>query len=258
MGLDVLLQILGALESLAAEVALVRLERDVDANVRCDVIALHGGGAAVAPLARQVQVVGALAANMALADVVLVEGQHVLGHVGAKKRGWQRVARRGERQLGRQRNAGNWQSYRIEVAWEGRVGQAKKSTGQKRTYVELFSGRAALAAALPLADELVAGDALGSRRGRVLLGGRALRLGLGRRGGSGRRHSRLRGGRLVAHVVVVDGQTVWCLGAWRWRRAGGLEGEQVRLLTRPTERRRSKSKGLADPQGRRGYASARG
>lgn len=43
----------------------------MDADVRGDVVALDSGGAAIAPLAGEVQVVGALAANMALADVVL-------------------------------------------------------------------------------------------------------------------------------------------------------------------------------------------
>jgi hypothetical protein len=71
VGLDVLFQILGTLESLAAEVALVRLQGDVDTDVRGDVVTLDGGGAAVAPLTGQVQVVCALATNMALADVVL-------------------------------------------------------------------------------------------------------------------------------------------------------------------------------------------
>jgi hypothetical protein len=71
VSLHVLLEILRTLESLAAEVALVRLQRDVNANVRSDVITLDRSGAAVAPLAGQVQVVGALATDVALADVVL-------------------------------------------------------------------------------------------------------------------------------------------------------------------------------------------
>jgi len=69
--LDMLLQVLGPLERLAAEVALVGLQRHVDADVRGDVVSLDRGGAARVPLARQVQVVGALAANMLLAKVVL-------------------------------------------------------------------------------------------------------------------------------------------------------------------------------------------
>ena len=71
VGLDVLLEILGALEGLPAEVALVRLQRDVDTNVRGDVVTLDGCGAARVPLAGQVEVVGALPSNVPLTDVVL-------------------------------------------------------------------------------------------------------------------------------------------------------------------------------------------
>jgi hypothetical protein len=78
VGLDVLFQILGALESLAAEVALVRLQGDMDTDVRGDVVTLDRGGAAVAPLAGQVEVVCALATDMAFADVVLGGCQWVL------------------------------------------------------------------------------------------------------------------------------------------------------------------------------------
>jgi hypothetical protein len=77
MGLDVLLQILRALECLATEVALVWLQGDMDANVGGDVVALDGGGVAVAPLASQVQVVGAFATDMALADVFLYDSHMV-------------------------------------------------------------------------------------------------------------------------------------------------------------------------------------
>lgn len=73
MCLDVLLQILGTLESLATEVALVRLQGDVDTNVRRDVVTLYSRSTAVTPLAGQVQVVGALATNMAFANVVLID-----------------------------------------------------------------------------------------------------------------------------------------------------------------------------------------
>jgi hypothetical protein len=68
---DVLLQILWSLESLAAEVALVRLERDMDADVRCYVVALHSRSPAVAPLAGKIQIVGALTAHMPFAHMVL-------------------------------------------------------------------------------------------------------------------------------------------------------------------------------------------
>lgn len=69
--LDMLLQILRALERLATEVALVRLKRDVDADVGGDVIALDGRCAACSPLAGQVEIVSALAPDMAFAHVVL-------------------------------------------------------------------------------------------------------------------------------------------------------------------------------------------
>jgi hypothetical protein len=71
MGLDMLLQILWALKGLSAEITLVWLERDVDANVGGYVITLDGSGAAAAPLASQVQIVCALSAHMALAHMLL-------------------------------------------------------------------------------------------------------------------------------------------------------------------------------------------
>jgi hypothetical protein len=74
VGLDVLLEILGALERLSAEVALVWLQGDVDTNVRSDVVALDRCGTARVPLASQVEVVGALPANVPLTDVVLLCG----------------------------------------------------------------------------------------------------------------------------------------------------------------------------------------
>jgi len=73
MSLDMLLEILWTLEGLAAKVALVWLERNMYAHVRGDVVALHGGGSACAPLAGEVQVVCRLATDVALADVVLYE-----------------------------------------------------------------------------------------------------------------------------------------------------------------------------------------
>jgi hypothetical protein len=71
VSLDVLLQILRALEGFATEVALVGFQRNVNADVRGDVVTLDGGGATCAPLAGEVEVVGALAADMALAHVIL-------------------------------------------------------------------------------------------------------------------------------------------------------------------------------------------
>jgi hypothetical protein len=71
VSLHVLLEILWALECFATEVALVRLQGHMDANVRGDVVTLDGGGATCAPLTSQVEVVGALATDMAFAYVIL-------------------------------------------------------------------------------------------------------------------------------------------------------------------------------------------
>jgi hypothetical protein len=73
VSLDVLLKILGALERLAAELALVRLQRHMHTNMRRDVVTLDRGGTASVPLASEVEVVGALATNMTLTDM-LIEG----------------------------------------------------------------------------------------------------------------------------------------------------------------------------------------
>jgi hypothetical protein len=69
--LHVLLQILWSLECFTAEIALVRLERDVHSNMRSDVITLDSSSPAVAPLACEIQIIGAFAADMALANMVL-------------------------------------------------------------------------------------------------------------------------------------------------------------------------------------------
>lgn len=82
MSLDMLLQILRTLEAFSTEVALVRLERDVDADMRGDMVPLDGRGAAHIPSASQVQVVCALASDMALADMV-IEGFRGLAALGA-------------------------------------------------------------------------------------------------------------------------------------------------------------------------------
>lgn len=71
MCLDMLLEILGPLERLAAELTFVRLERDMHADVRGDVVTLDSSSAARVPLASKVQVVCALTANMALTDVLI-------------------------------------------------------------------------------------------------------------------------------------------------------------------------------------------
>lgn len=70
--LDMFLQVLRPLEGLAAEITLVRLQGHMHADVRGDMVTLDGGRVASAPLAGQVEVIRALAANMALADVFLI------------------------------------------------------------------------------------------------------------------------------------------------------------------------------------------
>lgn len=66
-----LLQILRTLESLATELAAMRFQGNMDSDVRSDVIALDNLNAAVRPRALQVEIVGAFAANMFVAYVIL-------------------------------------------------------------------------------------------------------------------------------------------------------------------------------------------
>jgi hypothetical protein len=72
MGLHVFLQILWALEALSTEVAFVRLERHMHTDMGGDVVPLDRGRTAQVPTAGQIQVVGTLAADVSLTDVVLV------------------------------------------------------------------------------------------------------------------------------------------------------------------------------------------
>lgn len=74
MGLDVLLQILGALEGFPAEITLVWFKRYMHADMRGDVVALDSGSATATPLAGQVEVVCALAADVTLAHMFLSRG----------------------------------------------------------------------------------------------------------------------------------------------------------------------------------------
>jgi hypothetical protein len=69
--LDVLFQILRTLEGLAAVLTFVRLEWDVDADVRRDVVALHGGSLTLAPSTAELEIVCGLAPNMTLANMLL-------------------------------------------------------------------------------------------------------------------------------------------------------------------------------------------
>ena len=77
-----LLQVLGALECLAAETTLVWLEGDVDSNMGGDVVALDRAGVASLPATDEVQVVGALSSNVPLTEVVLSRIKLVAAHLG--------------------------------------------------------------------------------------------------------------------------------------------------------------------------------
>ena len=71
VSLDVLLQVLRTLEGLATEVTTMRLQRDMNTDVRCDMITLDRRGMTVCPLTGEIEIVGAFTANMAFADVLL-------------------------------------------------------------------------------------------------------------------------------------------------------------------------------------------
>ena len=71
MSFMVFLQILGPFEGLATDGTPMRLVRDMYANVRGDMIALHSLCFAVGPVALKIEIVGRLSANVTVANVVL-------------------------------------------------------------------------------------------------------------------------------------------------------------------------------------------
>jgi len=71
MCLYMLLEILRSLEGLATELASMRLQGDVDTDVRGDVVALYNSDTTVTPGTGQIQVISTLATNMTLTDMVL-------------------------------------------------------------------------------------------------------------------------------------------------------------------------------------------
>ena len=91
MSLDMLLQILRALERLLTEVALVWLEGNMNTNVRGDVIALDSRGVALIPSTGEVEIVGAFAANMTLTHMVL-KSMLATTIYGKLKRAWKNCA----------------------------------------------------------------------------------------------------------------------------------------------------------------------
>lgn len=70
-----LLQILGALKRLATKITSVRFQGYMDPNVGRNVVPLDHRNVTVRPPTLEVQIIGALAPNMALANVVLQDHQ---------------------------------------------------------------------------------------------------------------------------------------------------------------------------------------
>ena len=81
VSLDVLLQILRPLEGLAAEVAPMRLQRYMNADMRRDVVALHNCDATGTPGTSEVKIIGTFTTDVALANVFL-SSQDQLKHLG--------------------------------------------------------------------------------------------------------------------------------------------------------------------------------
>lgn len=71
VSLYMLLEVLRTFERLPTKVAFMGLQRDVDTDVRGYVVSLDDCSPTATPVARQVEVVGALAPNMAFADMFL-------------------------------------------------------------------------------------------------------------------------------------------------------------------------------------------
>jgi hypothetical protein len=81
---------LGTLESLSTEVALVGLKRDVYANVGSNMVSLDGGSSAGSPRTSKAKVIGALASNVDVAEMVLSTTKivSVQLHRPAKSKSW--------------------------------------------------------------------------------------------------------------------------------------------------------------------------
>lgn len=85
VSLDMLLQVLGTFEGLAAKVAAMRLQWHMNANVRGDVVTFNDRDVAVGPSAFQVEVVGAFATDVDLTHVILS------GRESARGEGWRKA-----------------------------------------------------------------------------------------------------------------------------------------------------------------------
>lgn len=67
-----LFEVLGTFKRLPTKVTLVGFQGDVDTNMRGDMVSLDDSSPAATPVASQVKIVGAFAANMAFADMLLL------------------------------------------------------------------------------------------------------------------------------------------------------------------------------------------
>jgi hypothetical protein len=65
------LQVLRPFETFLASAALVRLQGDMDTDMGCNMVALDRGCSTQIPATGEVEVVGALATNMSLTDMIL-------------------------------------------------------------------------------------------------------------------------------------------------------------------------------------------
>jgi hypothetical protein len=117
----------------------VRLQGYVDADVRGDVVTLDGGGAACAPLTGQVEVVGALATDVALAYVIL-------DVLSASCKSCDEEGTRSPREK---------TSTRCVHGFPRRQRRLVEGPCRGITYIKSFGTVAALAAALPLTGQVV-------------------------------------------------------------------------------------------------------
>ena len=72
MGFYMLFEILGPLEGFPTKVTFMRLQGHMDTDVRGDMISFDHSGTTPTPVAGEVKIVGALATNMAFADMLLL------------------------------------------------------------------------------------------------------------------------------------------------------------------------------------------
>ena len=73
MGFHMLFEVLRAFERFPTKLAAVRLQRNMDADVGRDMVALHDSYVTVAPSTLQIEIIGALSTDVTVADVILMK-----------------------------------------------------------------------------------------------------------------------------------------------------------------------------------------